>query len=68
MCRRRGRKRARASRTSILVFLRTNRRLSLDFSSDAFGACRMFRILAVNDDCCGEDPFARGFDLTLRMP
>jgi putative transposase len=27
---------------------------SLDFVSDMFGACRKFRILAVNDDCCRE--------------
>jgi putative transposase len=28
---------------------------SLDFLSDPFGACRKFRILAVNDDCCREN-------------
>jgi transposase InsO family protein len=27
----------------------------LDFLSDTFGACRKFRILAVNDDCCREN-------------
>tara|TARA_R110002124_G_scaffold283908_1_gene460478 strand:+ start:1161 stop:1727 length:567 start_codon:yes stop_codon:yes gene_type:complete len=32
--------------------LRPNQRWSLDFLSDTFGACRKFRILAVNDDCC----------------
>jgi putative transposase len=30
-------------------------RWSLDFLSDTFGACRKFRILAVNDDCCREN-------------
>jgi len=34
------------------VPLRPNQRWSLDFLSDTFGACRKFRILAVNDDCC----------------
>ncbi len=27
----------------------------MDFLSDTFGACRKFRILAVNDDCCREN-------------
>lgn len=49
--RRRGRKRARASRTPMPVPLRPNQRWSLDFLSDTLGACRKFRILAVNDDC-----------------
>ncbi len=53
--RRRGRKRARGSRTAMPVPLRPNQRWSLDFLSDTFGACRKFRILAVNDDCCREN-------------
>ena len=53
--RRRGRKRARGSRTQMPVPLRPNQRWSLDFLSDTFGACRRFRILAVNDDCCREN-------------
>ena len=53
--RRRGRERARGSRTPMPVPLRPNQRWSLDFLSDTFGACRKFRILAVNDDCCREN-------------
>jgi putative transposase len=53
--RRRGRKRARGSRTPMPVALRPNERWSLDFVSDTFGASRKFRILAVNDDCCREN-------------
>ena len=66
--RRRGRKRARGSRTPMPVPRRPNQRPSrglqanrcraagsLDFLSDTFGACRKFRILAVNDDCCREN-------------
>ncbi|WP_156894319.1 IS3 family transposase [Rhodobacter xanthinilyticus] len=53
--RRRGRKRARGSRTPMPVPLRPNQRWSLDFLSDTFGACRKFRILAVNDDRCREN-------------
>ncbi len=53
--RRRGRKRARGSRTPMPAPLRPNQRWSLDFLSDTFGACRKFRILAVNDDCCREN-------------
>jgi len=66
--RRRGRKRARGSRTPMPVPLRPNRRWSLDprhchsdqwrsdgSMSDTFGACRKFRILAVNDECCREN-------------
>jgi putative transposase len=53
--RRRGRKRARGSRTPMPVPLRPNQRWSLDFLTDTFGACRKFRILAVNDDCCREN-------------
>ncbi len=52
---RRRRKRARGSRTPIPIALRPNQRWSLDFLSDTFGACRKFRILAVNDDCCREN-------------
>lgn len=52
MKRRRGRKRARGSRTSMLQATRSNPRWSLDFLVDSFGASRTFRILAVNDDCC----------------
>jgi len=37
------------------VPLRPNQRWSLDFLSDTFGACRKFRILAVNDNCCREN-------------
>lgn len=53
--RRRGRKRARGSRTPMPVPLRPNQRWSLDFLSDTFGACRKFHILAVNEDCCREN-------------
>ena len=53
--RRRGRKRARGSRIQMPVPLQPNQRWSLDFLSDTFGACRRFRILAVNDDCCREN-------------
>jgi len=49
--RRRGRKRARGSRTPMPEALRPAERWSLDFLSDTFGASRRFRILAVNDDC-----------------
>ena len=63
--RRRGRKRARGSRTPMPV--PPNQRWSLDFLSDTFGACRKFArhcsrtngaqwlALAVNDDCCREN-------------
>tara|TARA_R110002049_G_scaffold84723_2_gene215647 strand:- start:89 stop:640 length:552 start_codon:yes stop_codon:yes gene_type:complete len=53
--RRRGRKRARGSRTPMPVPLRPNQPWSLGFLSDTFGACRKFRIPAVNDDCCREN-------------
>ena len=53
--RRRGRKRARGSRTPMPEALRPGERWSLDFLSDTFGATRKFRILAVNDDCCREN-------------
>ncbi len=50
--RRRGRKRARGSRSPMPEALRPNQRWSMDFVSDTFGPSRRFRILAVNDDCC----------------
>lgn len=53
--RRRGRKRARGSRTPMPVKLPPNQRWSLDFLPDTFAACRKFRILAVNDNCCREN-------------
>ena len=53
--RRRGRKRARGTRTPMPEALRPGERWSLDFLSDTFGASRRFRILAVNDDCCREN-------------
>ena len=53
VCRRRGSKWTRGSRTP--VPLCPNQRWSLDFLSDTFGACRKFRILGVNDDCCREN-------------
>ncbi|QFT71774.1 IS2 transposase TnpB [Ruegeria sp. THAF33] len=53
--RRRGRKRARGSRTPMPQALRPGERWSLDFLADTFGASRRFCILAVNDDCCREN-------------
>ena len=53
--RRRGRKRARGSRTPMPVALRPGERWMLDFVSDTFGPARKFRMLAVNDDCCCEN-------------
>ncbi|QDI74468.1 IS3 family transposase [Leisingera aquaemixtae] len=53
--RRRGRKRARGSRTPMPEATQPNQRWSLDFLADSFGAARKFRILAVNDDCCREN-------------
>lgn len=53
--RRRGRKRARGSRTPMPAALRPGERWSMDFLSDTFGTSRKFRILAVNDDCCREN-------------
>ncbi|MCO5795221.1 MAG: IS3 family transposase [Blastomonas fulva] len=53
--RRRGRKRARGSRTPMPVPLRPNDRWSLDFVADTFGASRRLRILAINDDACREN-------------
>jgi putative transposase len=50
--RRRGRKRARGSRTPMPVALRPGEGWSLDFVSDTFGASRKFRMLTVNNDCC----------------
>ncbi|MCB1337803.1 MAG: IS3 family transposase [Maritimibacter sp.] len=60
--RRRGRKRARGSRTPMPEALRPNARWSLDFLADTFGVARKFRILAVIDDCYRENlcpPFGR---------
>ena len=53
--RRRGRKRARGSRTPMPVALRPGECWSLDFVSDTFGASRKFRMLAVNDNCCRDN-------------
>ena len=53
--RRRGRKQARGSRTPMPVPLAPGARWSMDFASDAFGASRKFRILAINDDCYREN-------------
>lgn len=53
--RRRGRKRARGTRTPMPEATHPNARWSLDFLSDSFGASRKFRILAVIDDCCREN-------------
>ena len=53
--RRRGRKRARGTRSPMPDSLKPLDRWSLDFLSDTFGASRRFRILAVNDDCCREN-------------
>ena len=53
--RRRGRKRARGSRTPVPGALRPGDRWSMDFVADTFGASRKFRILAINDDCCWEN-------------
>ena len=52
---RRGRKRARGSRTPMPVPLRPNDRWSMDFVADTFGASRRLRILAINDDACREN-------------
>ena len=53
--RRRGRKRARGSRTPMPVALRPGECWSLDFVSDTFGASRKSRMLAMNDNCCREN-------------
>ena len=53
--RRRGRKRARGSRSSMSEATRPNQRWSLDFLANTFAASRKCRILAVNDDCCCEN-------------
>ena len=53
--RRRGRKRARGSRTPMPEAAYPNARWSLDFLADSFGVSRKFRILAVIDDCCREN-------------
>ena len=52
--RRRGRKRARGTRTPMPVAAHPNARWSLVFVSDSFGASRKFRVLAVIDDCTRE--------------
>jgi putative transposase len=52
--RRRGRKRARGTRTPMPSAVCVNARWSLDFVSDSFGASRKFRILALIDDCTRE--------------
>ncbi len=52
--RRRGRKRARGTRTPMPSAPCVNARWSLDFVSDSFGASRKFRILTVIDDCTRE--------------
>ena len=52
--RRGGHKRARGNRPPLPVPQRTNQRWSFGFLPDRFKACRKFRILAVNDDCCRE--------------
>ncbi len=53
--RRRGRKRARGTRTPMPEAACPNARWPLDFLSDSFGASRKFRILAAIDDCCREN-------------
>jgi transposase InsO family protein len=53
--RRRGRKRARGSRTPMPEAAHPNVRWSLDFLADSFDASRKFRILAVIYDCCREN-------------
>lgn len=54
MKRRRGRKRARATRTPMPSAAGVNARWLLDFVSDSFGASRKSRVLAVIDDCTRE--------------
>ena len=53
--RRRGRKRARGTRTPMPQAAHPHARWSLDFLADSFGASCKFRILAVIDDCCREN-------------
>ena len=53
--RRRGRKRARGTRSPMPVAAYPNARWSLDFLADSFGPSRKFRILAVIDDCSREN-------------
>jgi len=53
--RRRGRKRARGTRSPMPEAAYPNARWSLDFLADSFGASRKFRILAVIDDCSREN-------------
>ena len=52
--RRRGRKRARGTRTPLPVAAHPDACWSLDFVSDSFGTSRKFRVLAVIDDCMRE--------------
>ena len=52
--RRRGRKRARGSRTPMPVPLRPNDRWSMDFVADTFGASRRLRIPIVYGKVCEE--------------
>ena len=65
--RRRGRKRARGSRSSMSEATRPNQRWSLDFLANTFAASRKCRILAVNDDCCCEN-LCLAADQHLRRP
>ncbi|MGR3436474.1 MAG: IS3 family transposase [Shimia sp.] len=53
--RRRGRKRARGTRTPMPEAVRPNARWSLDARADTFEASGRFRIFAVNDDHCREN-------------
>ncbi len=53
--RRRGRKRARGTRSPMPEAAYPNARWSLDFLADSFGPSRKFRILAVIDDCSREN-------------
>ena len=46
---------AQIGRTPMPVPMRPNQRGSLDLLSDTLGACRKFRPLAVNDDCCRDN-------------
>lgn len=48
--------RVRGGRTPIPVPLRPGGRWSMDFVSDTFGASCKFRILAINDGYCRENP------------
>ena len=50
-----GEERAGLRAVSMQAPLHLNQRWSLDFLSDTIGACRKFRILTANDDCCREN-------------